>query len=74
MVYQVKVKKEKAAAFYQMLQSLRNMGVIDSIEVLDDSYPEEGLLEAASFRINDKRQGDNTFEMMKKYSDLVDLD
>lgn len=74
MVYKIKVKKEKTAAFYQMLQSLRNMGVIDTIEVLDDSYAEEGLLDELTFQVRNKHRGDNTLEMMKKYSDLVDLD
>jgi type II secretory pathway component PulF len=74
MVYKIKVNKEKTAAFYQMLQSLRKMGVVDSIEILDDSYNDESMLEGVSFHFKDKRQGVNTLEMMKKYSDLVDLD
>ncbi len=74
MVYKIKVKKEKTAAFYQMLQSLRNMGIIDTIEILDDSYSGEDMSEESTFRIKDKHQGANTLEMMKKYSDLVDLD
>jgi hypothetical protein len=74
MVYKIKVKKEKTAAFYQMLQSLRNMGVVDSIEILDDPYNDENMLEEVSFHTKDQRRGSNTLEMMKKYSDLVDLD
>lgn len=74
MVYKIKVNKEKRAAFHQMLQSLRAMGVVDSIEILDDSYGDENMLEEVSFHYKDRRQGGNTLEMMKKYSDLVDFD
>lgn len=74
MVYKVKVKKEKTAAFYQMLQSLRNMDVIESVEMLDDSFESESFLEEEIFWVKDKRKDINTLEMMKKYSDLVDLD
>lgn len=74
MVYKIQVNKEKSAAFYQMLQSLRNLGIIDSVEILNDSSTEERVLAEVSLDFKDSYQGSNTLEMMKKYSDLVDLD
>ena len=74
MIYKIKVKKEKTAAFYQMLQSLRNMEVIESIEIIGDSFEDDALYEEETFWVEDKRKDTNTLEMMKKYSDLVDLD
>lgn len=74
MVYKIKVKKEKTAAFYQMLQSLRNMDVLESIEIIGDSFEDDPLQEEETSWVKDKHKDTNTLEMMKKYSDLVDLD
>ncbi len=71
MIYKVKVKKEKTAAFYQLLQSLRSLDVIESIELLDGSH-EPSQMEGNWPK--EKGKEVSTEEMIKKYRDLVDLD
>ncbi len=71
MIYKIKVKKDKTAAFHQLLQALRSMDVIDVIEVIDG--------DKEVFRTGDNWSGErskevSTEEMIKKYRDLVDLD
>ncbi len=74
MIYKIKVKKEKSAAFYQMLQSLRNLDVIEAVEIADEREEGDLLSGEETFWVKEKRKDYQTLEMMKKYSDLVDLD
>jgi len=74
MIYKIEVKNDKAAAFYQMLHSLRSMDIIESVEVLDASQEDEERIGEKGRWSESKGKNKSTQEMMKKYSDLVDLD
>ncbi|MEL7123009.1 MAG: hypothetical protein AAFO07_26405 [Bacteroidota bacterium] len=74
MKYQITIKPEKAAAFYQMLNAMRALEVIEYFEIVEATEQDSnsstvgGEWEEAS--VKDRV----TQEMIKKYSDLVDLD
>ena len=66
MIYKIKVNKEKSAAFYQLLQSLRNMNVIETIEIVDESENHESLSVEDTLWVKEKGSDLETLEMMKK--------
>lgn len=41
MIYKVKVKNDKASAFFQMMQTLKQMNILEEVSV----YPEDEIVE-----------------------------